>query len=161
MAKVAHVIGLGIGSAAPIGLILYCANVVAEREGFRATPYNDGKGVSIGYGFYYPVEAEAPKTISKVSAWAKLIGIIAASCAYLVSKDITLLASPRRLSALVSLRYNIGSGAFNKSTLWAYHLDGQFMAAAQEFKKWNKSNGAVIQGLVVRRALEEADYRGA
>jgi GH24 family phage-related lysozyme (muramidase) len=56
--------------------------------------------------------------------------------------------------ALLSLRYNIGSDAFNKSSLLAELNKGNYTGAALKFGDWKFSEGKVIQGLVNRRAKE-------
>lgn len=62
--------------------------------------------------------------------------------------------SERQRTALTSLRFNIGSAAFKRSTLLKKLLKGDFAGAAAEFPRWNKSKGKVIDGLVKRRAAE-------
>ena len=57
-------------------------------------------------------------------------------------------------SALVSLVFNIGSGAFSGSTLLRVLNAGDTRAAANEFLKWNRVNGIANDGLSRRRELE-------
>lgn len=56
--------------------------------------------------------------------------------------------------ALLSLRYNIGADAFNKSSLLAELNKGNFTGAALKFADWKFSEGKVLNGLVTRRAAE-------
>ena len=56
--------------------------------------------------------------------------------------------------ALLSLRYNIGPDAFNKSSLLAELNKGNFTGAALKFADWKFSEGKVLNGLVTRRASE-------
>ena len=56
--------------------------------------------------------------------------------------------------ALLSLRYNIGEGAFNDSTLLKFVNAGNFTGAALRFAEWRNSEGKVVQGLVNRRERE-------
>jgi len=58
--------------------------------------------------------------------------------------------------AVLSLLWNIGKGNFAKSTLLKKLNAKDFAAAALEFVKWNKANGAVMNGLTTRRAKEAA-----
>jgi lysozyme len=60
---------------------------------------------------------------------------------------------------MVSLAYNIGSGAFGQSTLLKKHIAGDYAGAAREFAKWNKAAGQVLAGLTKRRAAEAALYQ--
>ena len=56
--------------------------------------------------------------------------------------------------ALVSLSYNIGSGAFKNSTLLKKLNIGDYKGAAEQFLVWNKVNSKKVQGLVNRREAE-------
>lgn len=60
----------------------------------------------------------------------------------------------REYDAVVSLVFNIGTGAFAKSTIRKLLEEGNYRAAADEFPKWNKVRGKVVAGLVRRRAEE-------
>lgn len=71
--------------------------------------------------------------------------------------------SQHQFDAMVSLCYNIGRGAFAKSSVIRRYNLGAIPAAGDAFLMWNKTNGAVSQGLVNRREAErsiflEADY---
>lgn len=59
-----------------------------------------------------------------------------------------------QFDALVSLVYNIGPSAFEKSTLLKKLNAGDYQGAADQFIVWNKSGGKVLQGLVDRRTKE-------
>jgi lysozyme len=71
-------------------------------------------------------------------------------------------ATPAQLGALVSLAYNIGLGAFGKSTVLRQHNAGRFDAAARAFSLWNKARvkGVLTElaGLTSRRAAEASLY---
>tara|TARA_R110002167_G_scaffold119391_1_gene296635 strand:- start:373 stop:864 length:492 start_codon:yes stop_codon:yes gene_type:complete len=57
-------------------------------------------------------------------------------------------------SSLCSFIYNVGSGNFQKSTLRMKLNRGQYESAADEFPKWRKAGGRVVNGLVRRRKQE-------
>jgi lysozyme len=59
-----------------------------------------------------------------------------------------------QFGALVSLAFNIGLGAFGKSTLLSLVNKGDREGAADQFLRWTKAGGRVLPGLVKRRALE-------
>ena len=67
------------------------------------------------------------------------------------------------IDALVSLAYNIGTGAFAKSTLLKKLKENKlnFDEIEKWWTCWNKSNGKVLNGLVRRRAAEFDMYRNA
>ena len=61
-----------------------------------------------------------------------------------------------QFDALVSFAFNVGLGNLQSSTLRMKYNRGEYTGAADEFLKWNKSNGKVLQGLVRRREAERA-----
>jgi lysozyme len=72
--------------------------------------------------------------------------------------------TPNQLAALVRCSYNIGVGALGGSSIIAAHNRGDFAAAANAFRPWNKARNRktgkleVMPGLVARRAAEAALY---
>ena len=60
-----------------------------------------------------------------------------------------------QLAALTSLTYNVGLGAYTKSTLRKYVLSGDYERAAAEFPKWAKQGNTVLKGLLARRMSEQ------
>jgi len=56
--------------------------------------------------------------------------------------------------ALVSFVFNIGCGAFRKSTLLRLINENDFGAAANQFDRWVYANGKRLDGLVNRRNAE-------
>lgn len=67
-----------------------------------------------------------------------------------------------RFDSMVSLAYNIGlaESRFPTSTVRRLHNAGDFQGAADAFRLWNKSGGAVNPVLVTRRDKERAVYLG-
>lgn len=61
-----------------------------------------------------------------------------------------------QFDALIAFTFNVGVTAEGHSTLIAYVNQRKWLAAAAEFPKWNKQKGAVVEGLVHRRAAERA-----
>ena len=74
----------------------------------------------------------------------------------------TLPPNQNQFDAFVSLAFNIGLGAFERSTALRRHNEGDFDAAAGAIEMWNRAtvNGkrVVLRGLVARRADEKALY---
>jgi lysozyme len=58
--------------------------------------------------------------------------------------------------ALVSFIYNVGVGAFRRSTMLRKINQRDFKGASAEFPRWNKAGGKVLRGLVNRRRDERA-----
>ena len=56
--------------------------------------------------------------------------------------------------ALLSLRYNIGGPAFDRSTLLRLLNTGDYNAASMRFAEWRLSEGMINKGLVARRERE-------
>lgn len=62
--------------------------------------------------------------------------------------------SPNQQAACASLAYNIGVGAFAKSTVARKIREGNLREAAEAFMMWNKAGGKVVKGLDNRRHME-------
>lgn len=123
-------------------------------EGLRTTAYDDGGGVwTIGYGHTVGVRPGDTCTPAQAEAWlAQEVAEFAAG----VDAALTVPVEQNQFDALVSLAYNIGIGAFRKSTLLRKINAGQ--PAADEFGRWIHDNGKVINGLIKRRAGERAMF---
>jgi len=59
-----------------------------------------------------------------------------------------------QFDALVDFVYNLGSGAFLRSTLLKRLNEGKYQEAAGQFGKWVYGGGKVLPGLVDRREAE-------
>lgn len=75
-----------------------------------------------------------------------------------VSSCLKVKVTQSMFNALVSFTYNVGFSAFKNSTLLKYVNKKQFKKASNEFKKWNKCGGKVLNGLVKRRLLEKTEF---
>lgn len=69
-------------------------------------------------------------------------------------------ATQNQFDAMVCLAFNIGTGAFLKSSVLRLHLAEDHRAAAEAFSKWVYAGGRVLPGLQRRRAAEARLYRG-
>lgn len=78
-----------------------------------------------------------------------------------VNKAVTAQLLQNEFDALCSLCFNIGCGAFGKSTLVKLLNNGDFDSAAKEFKRWDKQKGQVLAGLTKRRETEAALFEKA
>ncbi|WP_425508278.1 lysozyme [Tahibacter amnicola] len=68
--------------------------------------------------------------------------------------------SPNPFDALVSFRYNVGSGALRRSTLRQKRLRGDYAAVPRELQRWVWAKGKRLRGLEKRRATEAALFLG-
>lgn len=57
-------------------------------------------------------------------------------------------------AAFLSFTYNVGVGAFSKSTLLKKLNKGDYEGACNELLRWNKAGGKVLNGLTKRRQAE-------
>lgn len=73
-----------------------------------------------------------------------------------VNRLVTVEMSQNEFDAMVSLSYNVGTGAFGRSTVLRRLNKGDRTGAAKAFHLFNKAGGGVVAGLVQRRASEAA-----
>ncbi len=66
-----------------------------------------------------------------------------------------------RFDALVSFVFNVGVGAFERSTLLARLRGGDLEAVPAQLRRWNRAAGVVVAGLVARREREAALWGAA
>lgn len=67
----------------------------------------------------------------------------------------------RQFDTLVSFVFNVGIGAFRKSTLLKKLNANGYDEVPSELMKWTRAGGRVVQGLVNRRKAEADMWRGA
>jgi lysozyme len=134
-------------------------NLIKKFEGLELTSYPDTGGIwTIGFG----------STINKDTGQAIKQGdkIDVATAERWLKQDIAerekkikgLIKVPvtaNMKAALVSLAYNIGTGAFASSTLLRLLNSGaDKKLVADQFLRWNKVQGKEVKGLTNRRKLE-------
>ena len=137
-------------------------DLIKQSEGLRLKAYQDSVGVwTIGYGTTAAADVginpHAGQTITELEAehYLKLgLGKFAAHIAPLFTVPTT----DNEFGACLSLAYNIGPGAFAKSSVLRKHNAGDKHGAAAAFSMWNKAGGKVLQGLVTRRLAEAHLY---
>ncbi|WP_176136838.1 lysozyme [Paraburkholderia atlantica] len=69
---------------------------------------------------------------------------------------VTVPISDEQKAACADLAYNIGLGAFERSTLLRMLNGHNVQGAADQFLVWTKANGVELKGLVKRRDAERA-----
>lgn len=148
-----------IDKLAPTGMATSDVGVslISGFEGTRFTAYDDGVGVwTIGTGTtVYPngVKVKQGDTCTPEEAKAYFKHDLA-KFEKTVNESVTVPLNQNQFDALVSLTYNIGSGAFKGSTLLKLLNQKQYREAAAQFTRWNKANGKVLNGLTRRREAE-------
>ncbi len=138
-------------------------NLIISFEGFSAEPYRCPAGVpTIGYGTtHYPNGTRvkmSDKPISKKRAYAILKYEVDSHYGKAVEHSVGSETTQEQLDAMISFAYNLGTGAFKRSTLLKQHNRGKTKKAANEFAKWTHANGKVLKGLVRRRSAEKKLY---
>lgn len=137
---------LAVSAAALVG--------IATHEGYRSEAYKDTVGVpTLGFG-----ETAGVKMGDKTTPERALVQLLESTekHADAIRQCIHVPLYQHEFDAYVSLAYNIGTGAFCKSTLVKKLNQGDYTGACNEIRRWNKADGKVLPGLVTRR---EAEYR--
>lgn len=132
---------------------------IRDHEGLRLKAYKDAVGVlTIGYGHtsdeYFKVEKG--QVITNAKANELLVHDVEEAEAGIDKVLKEPLPNGNMYGAVVSLVFNIGIGAFSKSTLLKKLNKKDYNGAANEFGKWVKGGGKTLPGLVRRRAEEKA-----
>lgn len=116
-------------------------HLLEAREGVRLKAYRDVVGVwTIGVGHTAAAGAPAPKvgmTITAEEADA-IFRRDLVQYEQAVSSAVSVPLSQGQYDALVSLTFNIGVGAFKKSTVLRRLNAGDYAGAAQAFMMWRK-----------------------
>ncbi|VDZ89172.1 glycoside hydrolase family protein [Lelliottia amnigena] len=133
--------------------------LIKEFEGCKLTAYQDSVGVwTIGYGWTQPVDAKpirAGMTIKQETA-ERLLKTGMVSYESDVSRLVKVGLTQGQFDALVSFTYNLGARSLSTSTLLRKLNAGDYAGAADEFPRWNKAGGKVLNGLTRRREAERA-----
>ena len=147
---------------------------IKRYEGVRNTAYNDVVGLkTIGVGHLltpeelqgqYVVIGTEKVPLSQSLTNQQVTDLLKQD---LIPKEQTVRSAIKnnitqsQYDMLVSLCFNIGSGAFKKSTVVRVINEGNFDQVPNAFMMWVKAGGKVVQGLVNRRRAEAANFRGS
>ncbi|KAA0520032.1 lysozyme [Enterobacter ludwigii] len=133
--------------------------LIKQFEGCKLTAYQDSVGVwTIGYGWTQPVDGKpirAGMTIKQETA-ERLLKTGLVSYESDVSRLVKVGLTQEQFDALVSFTYNLGARSLSTSTLLRKLNAGDYAGAADEFLRWNKAGGKVLNGLTRRREAERA-----
>lgn len=133
---------------------------ITRHEGLKLSSYPDpasgGEPWTIGVG--HTSRAGPPKVTKGMKITRdeadKILSRDLATFEAAVSKAVKVPLNQNEFDALVSLAFNIGAGAFAKSTLVKKLNAGDRAGAANAFLSWNKAAGKVMKGLTKRREDE-------
>lgn len=127
-------------------------SLIKESEGLRQKAYLDSVGVpTIGFGHTKGVKLGQEITYSQAVEYLKE-DLREAEQAVLRLVKVQL--SQGQFDALVSFVFNLGAGAFAKSTLLKKLNARDYSGAANEFGKWVNAGGRPLKGLITRREGE-------
>jgi lysozyme len=122
-------------------------------ENTRYVAYRDSGGVwTIGAGHTGPEVIEGMRIDdSQVDAYLRED---LAEAEEAINRLVKCELNQHQFDALVSFVFNIGVGAFAKSTILKLLNQCDMAGAAKQFARWNKVKGRIVGGLIKRRALE-------
>ena len=140
---------------------------IAKHEGFKPNLYNDPVGhCTIGFGHLVhkgPINGTEPAEFKAGLTREQSLGLLkqdAGKAEATIRKSVTVPLTQNQYDALVSFTYNVGGGAFQKSTLLKELNKGNYDKVPGELNKWVRASGKVLPGLQKRRAEEGTYFKG-
>jgi lysozyme len=144
----ARTVGLGVGAVVALAL-----PVVAAWEGLRLEPYYDIGGVVT---WCHGETAGMPKAHYSREECRVLLERSLVKHAQPVLECLPLEAPLEVKAAFASFAYNVGSSAACRSSAAKFARAGDYTRACSSLEAWIYVKGKRIQGLVNRRAAEQA-----
>jgi lysozyme len=130
--------------------------LIKRFEGLRLTAYKDAIGVwTIGWGHTgsdvtpgLKITTERAEELLRgdLERFEKGVQNLTQGC------ELT----GNEFAALVSLAFNVGLGNFKSSTLLLKLKAGKYLEASEQFVRWNRAGGKILNGLTKRRLAEKA-----
>ena len=139
-------------AAYSIAISAACLVGIATHEGYRSEAYKDTVGIpTLGFG-----ETAGVKMGDKTTPERALVQLLESTekHADAIRQCIHVPLYQHEFDAYISLAYNIGTGAFCRSTLVKKLNAKDYAGACEEIRRWNKAGGKVLPGLVKRRDVE-------
>ncbi len=129
---------------------------IKRHEGLRLKAYQDSAGVwTIGYG--HTLTAKQGMTITEAEA-EKLLKQDLKTVEDEINRHLLPLKQ-HQFDSLTSFVFNVGVGAFRKSTLLKrLKMDVNHPDIANQFNRWIYGGGKILKGLVKRRKEEANLY---
>ncbi len=134
-------------------------SLTEQFEGCVLTAYRDQVGVlTIGYGHTGP-DVHPGLCIAQEQA-EQLLAKDVQNAAACVNRTVAIALNQDEFDALVDFVFNLGTGAFEGSTLLKELNANNMTAAASQFDAWDRAGGAVVAGLLRRRQAEAQLFTG-
>ena len=138
-------------------------DLIKTFEGFRSAPYLCPAGIpTIGYGATFYTNGKKvtmqDKPITEQEA-SELLKKMLGSFENAVISNCKKPLNQNQFDALVCFTYNLGAGSLKSSTLLKkVNANPNDATIKDEFMKWTKAGGKVLNGLVKRREAEANLY---
>lgn len=134
---------------------------ISLREGNKLQAYQDSVGIwTIGVGHTAAAGEPSPRRGMTITASQsdEILSRDLAKFEKAVNEAVKVALAQNEFDALVSLAFNIGGGAFAKSTLVRKLNANDKAGAANAFLSWNKAGGKTLKGLTIRRQAERQQF---
>lgn len=132
---------------------------IKSSEAFRSDVYICPAGFrTIGYGHLIGEAESITKITHDIALELLMHDINLAEAAVLRLTRIEL--RQNQFDALVSFVFNLGSAAYQRSTLRSKVNRGEHESVPSEFLRWVYANGKILKGLIARRKAEAEVYSG-
>ncbi|MEJ2387779.1 MAG: lysozyme [Chromatiaceae bacterium] len=144
-------------------------NLFKEWEGLVTHEYLDSGGApTIGIGHLLTrSERTSGKIVIRGQAVRYRDGLTEQQCWDLLGEDlagaektvndaVTVPLNQNQFDALASFTFNVGAGAFRRSTLLKLLNQRKYNEVPGQLRRWVRDNGHVVQGLINRREKEIA-----
>ncbi len=127
---------------------------IAGFEGFRSAQYTDAAGyATIGYGHRILEGESFDRPLSPDEGLALLKQDLSDRVqSGLDAVKVNL--SQTQVDALGSFIFNVGAGAFGRSTLLSQLNKGSYSTVPDQLARWNRAGGRVLSDLTARRKAE-------
>ena len=132
---------------------------IAGWEGFKSVAYIPVPGDVPTIGFGTTKDVKMGDTIDPVTALQRKIRDVE-KFEGAIKQCVHVPLAQHEYDAYLSLAYNIGSGAFCRSTLVRKLNAQDYEGACKEILKWDKFKGRPLQGLTNRRQAEYKQCMG-
>lgn len=150
-----------------IGSLVLAASTlvgIALHEGYtdRAIRPVEGDVPTYGFGTTRRADGSPVAMSDKTTPTRALVDLLrdASKFEQAVKRCAPVPMHPHEFAAYVSLTYNIGEGAFCKSTLSQKLRQLDYEGACKEILRWDKFQGKPLRGLTLRRQAEYKQCMG-